>query len=76
MYLGKEAMDSKGIPVYAMPKMKDFLSNNGPWNLVVSRKNIALHELENEKYIELSKSIQITPLLVPHRDEFSGNSRL
>ena len=71
MYLGKEAMDSKDIPVYAMPKMKDFLSSNGPWNLLVSRKNIALHELENEKYIELSKSIQITPLLVPHRDEFS-----
>ena len=49
MYLGKEAMDAQGTPVYAMPKMKNFLSNNGPWNLLVSRKNIALHELENER---------------------------
>lgn len=71
MYLGKEAMDAKSTPVYAMPKMKDFLSNNGPWNLLVSRNNIALHDLENERSIELSKSIQVTPILVPHRDEFS-----
>lgn len=71
MYLGKEALDAKNIPVYAMPKMKKFLTHNGPWNLLVDRKNIIINELQNEKTIELSKSIQVTPILVPHRDEFS-----
>ena len=71
MYLGKEAMDAKNTPVYAMPEMTKFLTTNGPWNLLVSRKNIALQELENEKSIELSHSIKVTPILVPHRDEFS-----
>lgn len=71
MYLGKEAMDAKNTPVYAMPKMKKFLTDNGPWNLLVTRKNILLNELENEKPVKLSKSIHVTPILVPHRDEFS-----
>ena len=54
-----------------MPKMKNFLPNNGPWNLLEARKNIIINELQNEKSIELSKSIQVIPILVPHRDEFS-----
>ncbi|MEY4867408.1 MAG: hypothetical protein RIT36_307, partial [Bacteroidota bacterium] len=32
MFLGREAMNSKAVPVYAMPKMKSFLENNGPWS--------------------------------------------
>src|SRR5690606_10133942 len=40
MYLGKEATNSKDIPVYAMPRMKTFLENNGPWSQLVSLNNI------------------------------------
>lgn len=71
MYLGKEAMETKNTPVYVMPRMKDFLTNNGPWNQLVSRKNVKLHEMENEKSVQLSESIEVTPILVPHRDEYS-----
>ncbi|WP_027067501.1 MBL fold metallo-hydrolase [Maribacter sp. Hel_I_7] len=71
MYLGKEAMDVKSTPVYVMPKMEIFLNENGPWNQLVKRENIVLHKMVNEASVRLSKSIEVTPTLVPHRDEFS-----
>ena len=71
MFLGKEAMDAKNVPVYAMPRMKEFLINNGPWNQLVARENINITEIENEKPVQLSDKIQVIPFLVPHRDEYS-----
>ena len=37
MYLGKEAMNAKEVPVYVMPRMKTFLEENGPWSQLVSQ---------------------------------------
>lgn len=71
MYLGKEAMDAKNTAVYVMPGMEKFLNENGPWNQLIKRKNIVLSRMENERPISLSESIEITPILVPHRDEYS-----
>ncbi|MEK7254610.1 MAG: MBL fold metallo-hydrolase [Bacteroidota bacterium] len=34
MHLGREAMNAKATPVYAMPRMRSFLSQNAPWNLL------------------------------------------
>ncbi len=71
MYLGREAMNAIQIPVYTMPRMQNFLENNGPWNQLVSLKNIKLQKLKKDSTIWLTKNIAVTPLLVPHRDEFS-----
>jgi pyrroloquinoline quinone biosynthesis protein B len=71
MYLGKEAIDAQNLTAYVMPRMSDFLSNNGPWNQLITRKNILLQELENEKPLQLSEKLSVTPILVPHRDEYS-----
>lgn len=71
MYLGKEAMDAKNMPVYVMPRMKQFLTNNGPWSQLVSRENIDLREMQAAIAVQLSDQIKVTPFLVPHRDEFS-----
>jgi pyrroloquinoline quinone biosynthesis protein B len=71
MYLGKEALDAKKKAVYAMPRMKIFLTNNGPWSLLVERENIEIFDLEPEVRLSLTKNISVTPFLVPHRDEFS-----
>ncbi|PCJ23062.1 MAG: pyrroloquinoline quinone biosynthesis protein PqqB [SAR86 cluster bacterium] len=70
MFLGHEAMSVSNMPVYAMPRMADYLRNNGPWSQLVSYENIQLIELENEKPQQLAQ-LKITPFLVPHRDEFS-----
>jgi len=71
MYLGKEAMNADQVPVYAMPRMQTFLSENGPWSQLVNTNNILLSPLENGQTIELTSSIKITPFTVPHRDEYS-----
>ncbi|HMS42881.1 MAG TPA: MBL fold metallo-hydrolase [Pyrinomonadaceae bacterium] len=71
MYLGRESMNSKEVPVYAMPRMKQMLETNAPWSQLVSLKNIALQPLANKQTIELYKNLSVEPFLVPHRDEFS-----
>ncbi len=71
LQLGREVMGAKNIPVYAMPKMKEFLNNNGPWNQLLSIGNIKIISLKNSKEIKLSSQLYIEPFLVPHRDEFS-----
>ncbi|WP_299800144.1 MBL fold metallo-hydrolase [uncultured Maribacter sp.] len=71
MYLGKEAMDANGTPIYAMPKMEEFLLNNGPWDQLVKRENAVLNGMVDQNAVELSQEIMVTPFLVPHRDEYS-----
>lgn len=71
MYLGRESMNAKSTPVYAMPKMQEFLEKNGPWSQLVSLRNIAIQGLKNLEPQRLSPHLQVTPLQVPHRDEFS-----
>ena len=71
LQLGKEVMGAKGMPVYAMPKMKAFLSNNSPWNQLLSIGNIKIQNLQDSKEIKLTSRMYIEPFLVPHRDEFS-----
>jgi len=64
-------MDAKDVPVYAMPRMKSFLENNGPWNQLVSLNNIEIQEIRHNKEIQLANGLVIEPILVPHRDEYS-----
>lgn len=71
MYLGKEAMNAEMVPVYAMPKMYDFLKKNGPWSQLVTNKNIELFKIFDQQKVLMSDNISVVPLIVPHRDEFS-----
>lgn len=69
--LGKEAMNTKNMPVYCAPKMAKFLSGNLPWKQLVKDKNINIKVIENSNSFELNERIKITPFAVPHRDEFT-----
>lgn len=71
MHLGFEGLGAKQIPVYTMPKMKTYLENNGPWSQLVSFGNIELQRLNNDSTIVLNNTLKVTPILVPHRDEYS-----
>jgi pyrroloquinoline quinone biosynthesis protein B len=71
MYFGREAMGASKIPVYSMPKMQDFLKKNGPWSQLVELNNIVIKPIFDREKVVLSESLSITPLIVPHRDEFS-----
>ncbi len=71
MYLGREAISAKKVPVYAMPRMKTFLEENGPWSQLVKLENVYINALQNDSEISLSSNIKVTPIKVPHRDEYS-----
>ncbi len=71
MYFGREAMGAKHVPVFAMPRLKTFLEQNGPWSQLVSYENISIEEMMDGKTISLTSHVNVTPFLVPHRDEYS-----
>ena len=71
MYLGKEALNSNNVKVYALPRMKQFLETNGPWSQLVNLKNILIEPLQPDQVIQLTPNLKITVIIVPHRDEYS-----
>lgn len=71
MYLGREAMNTAGVPVYAMPRMKQVLEQNAPWSQLVKLGNIDIRPIEDGRRVVLGARISVEPFLVPHRDEFS-----
>lgn len=71
MYLGKEAAHTSRLPVYCMPRMKNFLEQNGPWSQLVNFKNILPVQLEAGIAVQLNEYLAVSPFLVPHRDEYS-----
>ncbi len=70
-YFGREAFGKKNTTVFAMPKMKSFLTNNAPWSQLVTLKNIVFTDIQQDSAVILNEKLQVTPFLVPHRDEFS-----
>lgn len=71
MHLGHEIIGARGVAVYAMPRMRGFLSNHGPWDQLVRFGNIELRELTADSAVRLNDRLSVTPFLVPHRDEYS-----
>jgi len=71
MQLGHEVIGAQGVAVWAMPRMRTYLSSNGPWSQLVEYDNIVLYELAGDKPVRLNRRITVTPIQVPHRDEYS-----
>lgn len=71
MFLGRESMNTKGVKVYAMPRMKRMLETNAPWSQLVGIDNIELQPLEDRQRVRIGEKLWVEPFLVPHRDEFS-----
>ena len=71
MYFGREALGSQGIKVNVLPRMHDFINNNGPWSQLVKLGNIDLNMINFRDNIEINPRLSVVPLQVPHRDEFS-----
>ena len=71
MFAGHESAGTNSLNVFAMPRMKDYLESNGPWDQLVHYENIVLEPLRDGKAVSIGESLAVTPHLVPHRDEYS-----
>ena len=71
MYFGREALGAKDLMVRVLPRMSNFLQNNGPWSQLVDINNIKIKEINFGSSTKELANIDITPVKVPHRDEYS-----
>ena len=71
MYLGREALGGQNVAVHVGPRMRDFLTENGPWSQLVELGQIQLHDDVLAGVQCLNKQVTITGIQVPHRDEYS-----
>lgn len=71
LHLGHEVIGARGVPVYAMPRMRRFLSGSGPWDQLVRYDNIELRPLQDGAPVDLAPGLTAIPFRVPHRDEYS-----
>jgi len=71
IYFGREVAGASNLPVYVMPRFKDYLSKNGPWDQLVALDNINLSLLTDRQSVSPIASVKVTPFQVPHRDEYS-----
>ena len=62
MFLGREALGADKMPVYAMPRMYDYLSENGPWSQLVDLKNIKLKAMRKDSTMVLNQRLSVTPI--------------
>ncbi|MFP6769052.1 MAG: MBL fold metallo-hydrolase, partial [Planctomycetaceae bacterium] len=69
--LGHEVMDSRRVPLWVMPAMKQFLRDNQPWASLIRRENVVLRELAPGRAVSLGNSVRVVAIPVPHRDEYS-----
>jgi pyrroloquinoline quinone biosynthesis protein B len=71
IHLGREIMGSERVPVFAMPRMMNFLRQNGPWDQLVKLENIELVAMKSDSVIQLNERLSVIPIPVPHRDEYT-----
>lgn len=71
LHLGREAWNTNKVPVYAMPRMQQFIQSNAPWEQLIQLQNIELKPLAVQRQVVLDEAVRVTPILVPHRDEYS-----
>lgn len=72
MYLGREALGGQEVPVWCGDRLADFMRTNGPWDQLVQLDQVELHALRPNQAVELEPGLTLTPIPVPHRDEYSN----
>jgi pyrroloquinoline quinone biosynthesis protein B len=71
MYLGRESVAARGVPVHATERMAAFLRGSGPWSQLVSLGNIELQPLRYDVAVSLAAGLRVTAFRVPHREEYA-----
>ena len=68
---GFEVAATKDLPVFVTERFSDYLRGHGPWRQLVEMQQIALRPTTAGTEFSPIPGITVTPVKVPHRDEFS-----
>lgn len=74
--LGREVAATRELPLWVTPRMAAFLRENGPWSQLVTLRQVVLREHAPGETFTPLEGLRITPIAVPHRDEFSDTVAL
>lgn len=71
LFLGREAIGAKDVPVMAGSKMKQLLEEQAPWKQLTSLGNIDVKDKRDGEVVQIAPQVNVTFIEVPHRNEFS-----
>jgi pyrroloquinoline quinone biosynthesis protein B len=71
LHFGQEIAASRNIPVYASKRMISFLRDNAPWDGLLAGGFIDPRPIEPNETVELAPGISVTPITVPHREDYT-----
>ena len=81
-HFGFEAVHTRGLAIWGTARMLDFLASNGPWEQLVSKRNLELRELPVSEpgvpetgsgaWVELGEGIAVAAFPWPPRDEYTA----
>lgn len=74
IYLGKEALNIKNLPIYLSQKMFNFLKENSPWADLFNNRNLNKKIFQFEKEYSLSPNISFQAVEVEHRNEHADTA--
>lgn len=69
---GPEGMTAEGLPVYAAESLAAVIRGSAVWRPLMS--NLAWRDLAAQVPIRLAPGLKVTPLPVPHRDEWGAGT--
>ncbi len=69
--LGKEVASTKSIPTYVSKQMASFLNANAPWSQLLQDKNVKLCTFNHSSTFSPVDGLQVTPVEVPHRRDWT-----
>ena len=70
-FLGRESLAVSATPVYCTDAMREFLSTNGPWSLMVDEGRLVFPSVQPGDWFRVDGAFEARMTLVPHRPEFS-----
>ncbi len=70
-HFGREAANTRELPVYCTDKMAAFLRDNAPWDQLVSLGNIVMRPAGPAQPITPWPGLRVRTIPVPHRGEYT-----
>ncbi len=71
LHLGLEGWNTHRVPVWGDARLCELLQQNAPWSQLIAQENIVLQPVAPFQPLILDDNLRITPIPVPHRNEWS-----
>ena len=70
-WFGREVAGSREVPLHCSPRFADFVRSNAPWRQLVKLKQLDVRPFVVGESFAPWPGLAVSPIAVPHRDEFS-----